>query len=389
MLYKKNSHRLTQTNTDKKAYFFFCLLLFFLILSSSFLIANVDIFGYYENRFFLINNHEKSWKNLKEKFSLGDYNRLRLKYEASPSKKVTVNVAVDFFTFHGFMTSPLGTYGDPNASGPDKDNVKIDLDRAYVDLYFKKFDISIGKQRVAMGVSYLWAPLDVFNRINLLEPKEEKPGANAFRIYIPLGKSSNLTGVFSPEKNFSSSKSGFRAQTQVWGIDAALTFIRSGATETSIYGLDLRGENFFGWWIEAGYFVSPLQKDKKIVLGFDYTFPLKNGLYWLNELYYDSSGEKESSKYDFNLLFSSDRFTLGQKYLFSMLRYSFSDFTTASISYIGNLGDGSYFINPTLQYEISQNILISSGFYFPLGKTDGEFNRSNQSIFFIWLKVNF
>jgi hypothetical protein len=382
--YKKNSHRRTQTNTDKKAF-----LLFFLILSSSFLMADVDIFGYYENRFFLVNNHEKSWKNLKEKFSLGDYNRLRLKCEASPSKKVTVNVAVDFFTFHGIMTSPLGTYGDPNTSGSEKDNVKIDLDRAYVDLYFKKFDISIGKQRVAMGVSYLWAPLDVFNRVNLLEPKEEKPGANAFRIYIPLGKSSSLTGVFSPEDNFNTSKSGLRAKTQVWGIDAALTFIRSGTTETSIYGLDLRGENFFGWWIEAGYFVSPIQKDKKIVLGFDYTFPLKNGLYWLNELYYDSSGEKESSKYDFDRLFSGDRFTLGQKYFFSMLRYGFTDFTTASISYIGNLGDGSYYINPTLQYEISQNIFISSGFYFPLGKTDGEFNRSNQGIFFTWIKVNF
>jgi len=66
-----------------------------------------------------------------------------------------------------------------------------------------------------------------------------------FRIYIPLGKSSSLTGVFSPEDNFNTSKSGLRAKTQVWGIDAALTFIRSGTTETSIYGLDLRGENFF------------------------------------------------------------------------------------------------------------------------------------------------
>ncbi len=365
------------------------LLLLLFILSVYPLTAEVDIFGYYENRFFLLNHKDISWNNFKEKFKLGDYNRLRLKMKTSPSEKVTVNVAVDFFTFHGFVTSPLGTYENTESSDSESKNVKIDLDRAYVDLYFKKFDITIGKQRVAMGVSYLWAPLDIFNRVNMLEPKEEKPGANAFKIYVPLGKVSSLTGVFSPDDNFSTSKSGFRAQTQVWGIDAAITFIRSGAAETSIYGVDLRGENFFGWWIEAGYFVSPLQKDKKIVLGFDYTFPLKNGLYWLNELYYDSSGEKDSSKYDSTLLFSGDRFTLGQKYFFSMLRYGFSDFTTASIGYIGNLEDGSYFINPTLQYEISQNILISSGIYLPLGKKDGEFNRNNQCIFFLWLKVNF
>lgn len=360
-----------------------------LFLSASFLMAEVEIFGYYENRFFLLDQRDIPREDFKEKFKLGDYNRLRIKLKASPSKKVTINMAVDFFSFHGIMKSPLGTYEGSGAAAPESEKVTIDLDRAYVDLYFKKFDISIGKQRVAMGVSYLWAPLDIFNRINVLEPKEEKPGANAFKIYIPLGNVSSLTGVFSPDNDFHTSRSGFRAQTQVRGVDAALTFIRSGNSETSIYGMDLRGENFIGWWIEAGYFVSPAQKDKKIVLGFDYTFPINRGLYWLNEFYYDSSGEKDSAAYDFNLLISGDRFTLGRTYFFSLLRYAFSDFLSASVSYIGNWGDGSYFINPTLQYEISQNILISSGLYIPLGKKNGEFRTNDRNIFFIWLKVNF
>jgi hypothetical protein len=353
--------------------------------------AGIDIFGYFENRFFVLENRGVSWDDFNEKFKLGDYNRLRLKYQASPSDKVTVNVAVDFFTFHGIMTSPLGTYenGTSGTAGYESKNAKIDLDRAYVDLYFKKFDISVGKQRVAMGVSYLWAPLDIFNRVNMLEPKEEKPGANAFKIYVPLGKASSLTAVFSPEDEFRTSKSGFRAQTQLFGVDAALTLMRAGDTQTSIYGIDLRGENFIGWWMEAGYFVSPEKTDKKIVLGFDYTFPIKTGIYWLNEFYYDSGGEKDSSNYNFDLLYSGDRFTLGRKFFFSMLRYSFSDFVSASLSYIGNLGDGSYYIYPTIQYDLSQNVLISSGLYIPLGSKDGEFNRSDRNIFFVWLKVNF
>ncbi|NIM12884.1 MAG: hypothetical protein GTO45_12225 [Candidatus Aminicenantes bacterium] len=376
------------------------LFIFSLTISTIFLKADsnssTDIFGYLENRFFLVGNRDVSWDDFNEKFKLGDYNRLRLKLEASPSEKVTVNMAVDFFTFHGLMTSPLGTYGTSGTSGTSNGesnitskDVKIDLDRAYVDLYFKHFDISIGKQRVAVGVSYLWAPLDVFNRVNILEPKEEKPGTNAFKLYIPLGSASGLTGIFSPENDFSSSKSGFRAKTQVLGVDAALTLIRWGERETSIYGLDLRGENFIGWWIEAGYFVSADKKHKKIVLGFDYTFPVNRGLYWLNEFYYDSSGEKDSSNYDFQLLFSGDRFTLGQKYFFSMLRYSFSDFLSGSFTYIGNWGDGSYILNPVVQYEISQNVLVSTGFYFPLGPENKEFTMSNRNIFFIWLKINF
>ncbi|MCP5052531.1 MAG: hypothetical protein GY940_35510, partial [bacterium] len=67
-------------------------------MSTGSLMAEMDIFGYFENRFFLVNNTGIGWDNFKEKFKLGDYNRLRLKYKASPSKKVTVNIAVDFFS---------------------------------------------------------------------------------------------------------------------------------------------------------------------------------------------------------------------------------------------------------------------------------------------------
>ncbi len=355
-----------------------------LLLSAA---VDLDFFGYYENRFFLLNDGEVSWDDFKEKFKLGDYNRLRLQLQASPSKKVTVNVAVDFFTFHGALRSPLGTVD--TGGGAQKDEVLIDLDRAYVDLYFKHFDISVGKQRVAMGVSYLWAPLDVFNRVNFMEPKEEKPGVNAVKLYLPLGSSSSITAVFSPDEDFETSKSGLRAQTQLFGVDMAATLIRSGDTETSIYGVDLRGENFIGWWVEAAHVDAPEDSYQKLVLGFDYTFPLGRGLYWLSEFFYDTGGEKNRALYDYQKVLTGERFTLGRTYFFSMLRYSFSDFLSGSVSYIGNWGDGSYVLNPGLQYEISQSVSVSSGCYFPMGKTGGELKRKEQSVFYIWLKVNF
>jgi hypothetical protein len=365
----------------------FFLLLFFVCTTLS--PAKTEIFGYFENRFYLVNNLDLSWDNLKEKFDLGDYNRLRLKLKASPSKKATVNIAVDFFSFHGFITSPLGANDQPGGAEPGGSEVKIDLDRAYVDLYFKKFDLSVGKQRVAMGVSYLWAPLDVFNRVNVFEPKEEKPGTNAIKLYIPLGSSSAVTAVFSPDDNFDTSTSGLRAQTQVAGVDIGATLIRKGNTSTTIYGLDLRGENFIGWWLETGYFTTPIDNHVKVVVGFDYTFPIKKGVYWLNEFFYDAGGAKNMAGYDYSLLLSGERFTLGRSYFFSMLRYGINEFWSASVSYIGNWGDGSYVVYPALSYDISQNINASVGFYFPLGNSGGEFNTANRNMFFVWLKVNF
>ena len=348
-------------------------------------LADTDIFGYFENRFFLVQPPSQDCGD--EKIKLGDYNRLRLKLKASPSDKVVVNMAIDFYSFHGIITSPLGTYD--SGSDAASNEIEMNLDRAYIDLYFKHFDLSIGKQRVALGVSYVWAPLDIFNRVNILEPKEEKPGTNAVKLYIPLGASSSLTAIYSPEEDFATSKAGVRAKTQIAGIDLALTYIRWGERNLSVYGVDVRGENIIGWWVEGGYFVYPWKKDKKIVVGFDYTFPVGNGLYWLNEYYYDSSGETDSMRYDYNLLLKGDRFTLGQQYFFSTLSYSFSDFLSATFSYIGNWGDGSYYLSPGVKYDITQNIGLTSGVYIPLGNDIGEFNMNGSNVFFIWIKVNF
>jgi hypothetical protein len=179
-------------------------------------------------------------------------------------------------------------------------------------------------------------------------------------------------------------------------MDAALTFIRSGTTDTSIYGMDLRGENLIGWWIEAGYFIYPTEEDEniiqkklKLVLGFDYTFPLQRGLYWLNEFYYDATGEPDPSAYDFALSITGERFTLGQKYFLSMFSYNFTDFISGSLSYIANWADGSFILSPVVRYDFSQNVQVSAGFYLPLGTGDGEFKKYQENTFFLWLKVYF
>lgn len=347
---------------------------------------DLEIFGYYENRLFVLSHGKLSLQNINENYSLGDYNRLRLQFRSSVSENISMNLAVDFFTFHGIIHSPLGVYESPEQSSA----AYTQLDRAFIDLYFPGFDITVGKQRVAMGVSYLWAPLDLFNRVNIFDPAEEKPGVNAIKVYVPIGKKSSLTGVFSPEDNFNSSKSGLRAQTQFAGIDAALTLIHWGMQNKTIYGLDFRGENLIGWWVEGGYFSSPGEEYMKLVIGFDYTFPFKNGVYWLNEFFYDESGEKDSAQYDFDRLLTGESFTLAREYYFSSLRFPLTGFLSLSATYIGNWSDGSYILSPGLNYEITQNATLTTGIFFLRGTEGGEFNREGaDDIFYIWFKINF
>lgn len=346
----------------------------------------LETFGYYENRFFMLSRGNFSLQNISQDFSLGDYNRLRLQFRSPVSESVSLNLALDLFTFHGIISSPLGVYESPQPA----DATSTQLDRAYVDFYFPGLDITVGKQRVAIGVSRLWAPLDLFNRVNIFEPAEEKPGVNAIKIYIPVGKTASLTGVFSPEDNFDSSKSGLRAKIQVAGVDAALSLIHWGMRNQTVYGIDLRGENFIGWWLEAGYFVSPSEKNRKIVIGFDYTFPLKRGIYWINEFFYDESGEKDSALYDFDRLLTGESFTLAREYYFSSLQFPLSGFLSLSATYIGNWTDGSCILSPGLSYDISQNASIRTGLFFLMGREGGEFNREETGdVFYIWFKIHF
>ncbi len=361
-------------------------LLFFLAGHVCLFAFELETFGYYENRFFLLSSGSFSMQNINENFSLGDYNRLRLQLRSSVSENISLNLAVDLFTFHGIISSPLGVYEGPQPS----DTTYTQLDRAYVDFYFPGFDMTLGKQRVAIGVSRVWAPLDLFNRVNIFDPAEEKPGVNALKVYIPVGKTSSLTGVFSPEDNFNSSKSSLRAKTHFAGIDAALTYIYWGIQNQDIYGIDLRGENFIGWWLEGGYFVSPSEKDLKIVIGFDYTFPVKGGLYWLNEYFYDESGEEDSSQYDYDRLLTGERFTLGREYYLSALQFPTAGLFSANLTYIGNWSDGSYILSPSIRYEITQNASIAAGFFFSMGAEGGEFNREESGdVFYVWFKIHF
>jgi hypothetical protein len=359
----------------------------FFMAGHSFLFAsNLETFGYYENRFFILSSGQLSLQDISENFSLGDYNRLRLQFRSPIAENISLNLALDFFTFHGVISSPLGVYGNSGQSN----TTETQLDRAYIDLYFPAFDITLGKQRIAMGISRLWAPLDLFNRVNIFEPAEEKPGVNAIKIYVPVGQKSSLSGVISPEDNFNSTKSGFRAKTQIAGLDAALTLIHWGGQNQTIYGLDLRGENFIGWWLEGGYFSSAEEKNMKLVVGFDYTFPFKRGIYWLNEFFYDESGKKDSGQYDFDRLLTGESFTLAREYYFSSLQFPLAGFFSLSTTYIGNWTDGSYILSPGLRYELSQNVTLNLGLFFLLGRKGGEFNREGANdVFYIWLKMNF
>lgn len=358
-----------------------CLLVICTATLHSELNTKIDLSGYYENRFYLLHNR---YKNADDKFNLSDFNRLRLIFKNSPADKVTLNLAVDLFTLHGATSlSPSA----PGLSDVDK-TTKINLDRAYISLYFKNADLTIGKQRFPLGVAWLWSPLDVFNRVNPLEPNEEKPGANGAKLMFSLGSFADVTAIFAPEEKFGRSRYALRMKRTFGQTDIALTYIRDGIRDTDIYGLDLRGENIVGWWLEGGYFRIAGEDEYKYTIGTDYTIGIGNGLYIMGEYHYDSSGKKKAAEYDLNDFITGRRTTLGRAYIMTMLRYPLSPLLSCSVSVIRNWYDKSTLINPSLQYDLFENVSLSTGIYLTAGSR-GEYTMQKKNIFYIWLKASF
>lgn len=57
------------------------------------------------------------------------------------------------------------------------------IDRALINWYNDKFDITIGRQRINWGVNLVWNPNDIFNAFNYFDfDYEERPGSDAIRV---------------------------------------------------------------------------------------------------------------------------------------------------------------------------------------------------------------
>ncbi len=67
------------------------------------------------------------------------------------------------------------------------------IDRLWLNWAGKKFDVSLGRQRINWGLNLVWNPNDLFNAYNFLDfDYEEKPGTDAVRVQYYTGDMSSV-----------------------------------------------------------------------------------------------------------------------------------------------------------------------------------------------------
>jgi hypothetical protein len=80
------------------------------------------------------------------------------------------------------------------------------IDRAYVNYSHKKWDVTVGRQRINWGVNLIWNPNDIFNAYNFLDfDYEERPGRDAIRVQYFPGSLSRAEVAFAPADSLENS----------------------------------------------------------------------------------------------------------------------------------------------------------------------------------------
>lgn len=250
----------------------------------------------------------------------------------------------------------------------------VEIDRLYFDYNNNNFQLTLGRQRIAWGTSWVWNPTDLFNPLSILDfDYEEYPGNDALRVQYYTGAISKLEFAIAPTREEKNLTAAARISLNAFDYDFNLLaglkqnrWIAGFSWAGDIAKAGFRGEITFQQKskrltkYETSYSFNLLpisyknQNQISLVLSGDYTFT--NSFYIHTEILYNNIGVK-----NFTSQFTQEATELGllapsRISLFQEFSYNISPLTRAGIFTILNPDDKSHVIVPSLCYSIITNL---------------------------------
>lgn len=248
--------------------------------------------------------------------------------------------------------------------------------------------ISLGIQKVSMGVGRIWNPTDLFNPKNplALEPDEVRGAFALAYTYSPSSLSQmSVVSAMREDKSF---KHAGRIKGYLTVADAALNVIH--AEDVTMIGYELEGELMttgIELRSEGGWFKDKLL-DKTFIqalVGADYGFEnsLAIALEWLHT---SRTFEPElllgiPSGTPNNLVRSRDYAGISGSYELDPLLYG-------ALSAIISAKDGSFYLSPSVRYSLDDDMTLVLGALLHGGEDESEFGNYGQT-YYLNFKVTF
>ena len=370
---------------------FLCIIVLKYISSAN---AEFQVGGYYKNYSTLIDA-----TNNTEPMTGAAVNRLRLNLAYAPTERFSFVIAYDFtpriqdpllFTESPFAVAiPSSRYRlvDMRSRFYPFDNETMgnvgiyhNLDRAALQWSSSFFDIIIGRDAIAWGSARIINPTDVVAPFTYDQlDTEDRVGVDAFRVRVPVGVLGEVDAGYILGNNFNYDKRAIFFRTLVNAIETDFSVLLLEFQKERLIGLDItRGIAGAGFWLETAYvFIRSLKHPSHVEnnylrtsLGLDYRFSGES--YGFVEYHYNGAGVEKPEDYLSNI--STPAYTHGGVFLLGnhYLVPGFSHQLTPLMSFSGqvllNITDVSVWISLPIAYNIAEDVHLSIGSFFSIGK---------------------
>lgn len=335
------------------------------------------------------------------------HNRLNFKY--NPTKNISFALELRNRIITGESVKYVPNYAD----GINEDKGFVDLcfnlveeqsvlvnssiDRFYFNFEKGKFNLTIGRQRINWGQTFVWNPNDIFNSYSFFDfDFAEKPGSDAIRLQYYTGISSSIETAVklnSDKKVTAAAKFLFNKFNYDFQIISGLIdendWVGGIGWSGNIRQLSFRGEASYlhpkeNFNDTTGLFVS--------AIGFDYMF--ENSLILSGEFLYNQQ-PKENNFSNFLQIYDAPQSVKNLSFteynFFGQISYPFSPIISGTLSAMYYPQIKGIFAGPSVSFSLMDNLdfsLIAQSFS---GEFKNQLTSENQRIWFnfIFMKMKY
>ena len=316
-------------------------------------------------------------------------NRLRLKLDYTKSEHFTAHVEEDVTlqagnylnttAFQFEKNAPTRQYWrDGSTFGNESSYYGTQkLFRAYAKFSAGAADLTVGRQRIALGTGRMWSTLDMLNPINPLQvERDEYVGVDAALLQYRVGALSRASLIYAPDPARSSDRWVGQYRTNIKGSDLAFTYGKYWGDHFA--GVDLATQIGDAGVRAEWTYTSPASGSRyqKMLLGVDYEFA--NTLTFSGEVYYSGQDRQERLAQFVQNPLLAQVVPFDSRYAGLSVTYEFTPLFKTANYFLYNLRDHSRFISPTLTYSPADNVLIAGGVQFFSGGEGSDFGRGKN-----------
>ena len=262
------------------------------------------------------------------------------------------------------------------------------FDRLYLDFNIEKFQITVGRQRINWGQSFVWNPNDLFNSYSFFDfDYEEKSGSDAVRVQFYPSYSSKLDMVLKVDKDNNITAAALYRFNK-WSYDIQFLGGYYNGSDVVI-GAGFSGSLFKGGLSGEISFFYPQENfadtSGNVVASLGYNYTFSNSLMLQFEALYNGYGTASG---DFNIKefyfmqLTPQTLSLTRFSFFGQVSYPFTPLFTGTLSVMYNPNDNSLYAGPSLSYSLVENLELSAyGQYFTSNTPADE---GGKGVFLYW-----